>query len=474
MSTDRELATSIVSERPLGWLLALVIPFVSYLVLRDNGIEHVDALFVGVVSASLVLWMFSLVPDLLPALLAMLLCMLLGLAPPEVVLSGFSSDAFLLTVSVLGLGVVVTSSGLTYRYALWLVKRLPPNTFWYQIALFVSGLLFTPIVPSIAGRAAMTGPILGSMIRSVDADTARRSSGMLYFAGLDSTSFLTAAFLTSTPANLIIFGMLPAQEQQAFQFIHWAFAASAATAILIALYFVISGLYFRTYTRTQIDMHRIDAEIARIGSVSAREWLALLSISALALGIMTSSIHKAPIAFVIFTIFFVLLYLNVLTREDFVKKIDWSFLFLLAGLIGILKTMSYLGLDKVLTESLSWLGDYMISDFETFILLLSLVILLARLSLPINSVVLLFSAALIPVAHGNGVSPWLIGFVILMMSETSLFPYQSPHIALFRDAAQADAGYRDRDFFVFHFMLIAAKLIAIYASIPFWQRIGVL
>jgi len=463
-----------VADRPFGWLLVIVLPCVVFFLLSHNGLGGTQATFVAVVSSALTMWMFSLLPELIPALLALLLCMLLGLAPPEVVLSGFSSNGFLLTFSVLGLGVVVTTSGLTLRYSLKLIKHLPPNTFWYQLALFFTGFLFTPIVPSIAGRAAINGPILDSLANGIDAETRQKASGLLYSSGLDSTSFLAATFLTSTPANLIVFGMLPQQSQQAYEFIHWFFAASVTTTVIVLLYFVLSAGYFRAYRRAEIDEHAIDAELKRIGKMSVREWFALLGIAVLAIGIFTSSIHKIPLPYIAFTVFFVLLYLNVLTREDFVKKIDWSFLFLLAGLIGILRTMNHLQLDKVLAAKLDWLGDYMIHDFESFVLFLTLAIVLVRLSLPINSTVLIFCAGLIPIANANGVDPWLVGFIVLLISETSLLPYQSPHIQLFRSLVKGGIAPSSRDFFVFHSLLLAAKILAIFASIPFWSRIGVL
>lgn len=462
------------ADRPFGWLLAIAVPFATYFYLKRNGLDSTGAMFVAVVSGSLIMWMFSLVADFVSALLALLLCLLLGLAPLDVVLSGFSSNGFLLTFSILGLGVVITSSGSTYRYTLLLIKRLPAHTFWYQLALFFTGLLFTPFVPSIAGRAAITAPILSDMAEGIGPKTLRRSSRMLYFSGLDGVSFMSAAFLTSAPANLIIFGMLPFQEQQAFQFIHWAYAASLTCGLMLLMYFLLSAAYFRAYGPVSIDMQTIERDLTRLGPMSWREWFAFFGIVVLALGIITASIHKIPVPYIAFTVFFILLYLGLLTPEDFSQKINWPFLFLLASLIGILSTMSYLELDKLLSLKLSWLGDYMISDFNTFVLALSAAVLIVRLSLPINSTVLIFAAALLPIANTSGVNPWLIGFVILIMAETSLFSYQSPHILLFRNMVKTDLNYSELDWFVFHALLLAAKLIAIYASIPFWSRIGIL
>jgi len=466
---------SVIADRPFGWLLAVVIPlFLYFWMQQQEGMSQNSIIFIAIISVPLIMWMFSLLPDFVPALFAVLLCLLFGLAPPEIVLSGFSSNGFLLTFSVLGLGVVITSSGLTYRYTLLMLKWLPEHTAWYQFALFFTGVLFTPVVPSIAGRAAITAPILLNMTQGLDQKTKKQSAGMLYSGGLDGISFVSAVFLTSAPANLIIFGMLPQQEQQAFQFMYWLYAASLTGFIMLVLYLIMSAIYFRAYRPVKVGKQDVKKELQQMGAMSWREWWALAGIIVLAIGIMTASTHKIKIPFVAFTVFFVLLFLGVLTRDEFVKKIDWAFLFLLGCLIGVLATMNYLEIDKHLLLKLSALGDYMRNDIHTFILILSVAILGVRFFIPINSTILIFATALLPIANASGVSPWLIGFIILLMSETSFFNYQSPHILYFRREGKGDLEFNEWSITFFKVLLVIVKLIAIYASIPFWLSIGVL
>lgn len=465
---------SAIREHPFGWFLCIIVPLSLYFWMSHKGMDENTIMFVSIVSITLIMWMFTLLPDFIPALFTVLLFLLFGLAPHEIVLSGFSSNGFLLTFSILGLGVVVTSSGLTYRYTLILLKWLPQHTLWYQLALFFTGLLFTPIVPSIAGRAAITAPILKNMTQDLDAETKKKSSNMLYSSGLDGNSFLSAIFLTSAPANLIIFGMLPPQEQQVFQFMHWLYAASLTGLIMLVLYLLVSWAYFRSYRKVNMSKKVVIKELKQMGNMSWREWWALAGIFILAIGIITASIHKIKIPFVAFTVFFILLFLGVLSREDFIKKIDWAFLFLLGCLIGVVGTMNYLEIDKLLLSLLSGLGEYMRHDFQFFILILSGAILGVRLFIPINSSILIFSTALLPLATASGVSPWLVGFIILLMAETSFFNYQSPHIAYFSRVGKGDMELNERSITIFKALLVLVKLIAIYVSIPFWLSIGVL
>ena len=71
-------------------------------------------------------------------------------------------------------------------------------------------------------------------------------------------------------------------------------------------------------------------------------------------------------------------------------------------------------------------------------------------------------------------STWLVGFLILLLAETALFPYQSPYILYFRTITRRSVQPDERRLTGFHALLFAAKLLAVYLSIPFWKHIGVL
>ncbi|MEO9648420.1 MAG: hypothetical protein ABJ360_15540 [Roseobacter sp.] len=91
-------------------------------------------------------------PDFVPGLLAVVMILLVGSAPPEIVLSGFASYGHLLIIAILGLGALITTSGLVNRCAALMIHRLPGNVLAYAGTLFFGGLLLTPFLPSPAGR----------------------------------------------------------------------------------------------------------------------------------------------------------------------------------------------------------------------------------------------------------------------------------------------------------------------------------
>lgn len=456
------------------WLLVILTPIATFFLMQSQEVSWQITMFTAITVTALLMWFLSLLPDFVPALIAMLSFLIFGLAPESVVLSGFSSTAFMLTLSILGLGVVVVESGLTRRYTLMLLHHLPANTFAHQVMVFSTGLLFTPTVPTITGRAAIVGPVVEHIAQGWDARARHRSSTMLYATGIDSIHFMAPLFLTAAPANLMVYALLPSQDQQAFGFLFWVFAASLTGMVLIWSYLFCSALFFRSaYLRVDIRRAEIGEALGALGPMQAAEWAALIGVILLGLGIATITWHHIEVHVLALAVLCLMLFLGMLSRNAFVTKIDWAFLVLLGSMIGIVETMNHLGIERFIMGELSWLGAYMRQDFALFVLALAAVFLIARLFIPLNQAIIVFAAALIPIASNAGISPWVVGFVLLILAETAFFPHQSPYIFLF-DRLTSDVDRDVRRVQLFHALLIPFKLAAILVAIPFWHRIGVL
>jgi DASS family divalent anion:Na+ symporter len=120
------------------------------------------------VCVTVVMWIFSLLPEFVPALFVVLISILLGVVPPEVALSGFGSKSFFMALRILGLSVVITVSGLSYRALLVLLRIGPANKVWYNICLFATGVALTPVVPTANGRISIVTPFLVDLLGAFD------------------------------------------------------------------------------------------------------------------------------------------------------------------------------------------------------------------------------------------------------------------------------------------------------------------
>lgn len=460
----------------VGWMMTLLAPIGTYLYFSSAGNLPNDqsVYLLAIISATVMMWIFHLLPDFVPALFAILSAMLMGVAPPEVALQGFSSDSFFMALSILGLSAVITVSGLSYRMLLLLLRIGPAHKLWYNFSLFITGAFLTPVIPTTNGRAAIMTPFLTDLLNAMDEKSANSAAPQLSVSVISGISLFSAIFLSSKSVNFVIFGMLPPQEQYLFQWLYWFYAASVVGGVLFVLYWAGTLLLFRGGNASSIPKDVVTTQMKLLGPVTASEWAGVVGLIALVASFLTAALHRIEVPWIAMAILFSLLMFGFLGSKDFRQKIDWSFLFFLGGLIGLVMIMRYVGLDRWLTVKLSWLGDYMAGDFFSFVLMLSGAMFVARLALPINAAVIVFATLLIPTALHIGFNPWLIGFIILLISESFIWPYQASYYAQFVSIAGPNSRTDDKRVVIVQVMLFVFKLAAIYVSIPFWEALGIL
>ena len=69
---------------------------------------------------------------------------------------------------------------------------------------------------------------------------------------------------------------------------------------------------------------------------------------------------------------------------------------------------------------------------------------------------------------------FVLGFIILIMSDAWIMPYQCTYFLLFRELTSKQKLYNRTKFLQYNFLTVLFRLAAIYASIPFWRYIGIL
>ena len=459
----------------IGWAFAVLAPVTVFVWLGDADIlPNKQSLYLlSVLSVAIVMWVFRLLPDFIPALFSVLCIILFGLAPPEVALSGFASNTFFMALSIFGLSAVITVSGLSYRAMLWLLRIGPANKAWYNVSLFLTGLALTPIVPTANGRIAIMAPLANDMLQAIGPDAAKQEGPRLTASVMGGATLLSGIFLSAKATNFLIFGLLPLQEQERFQWLYWLFAASLCGLIVLVLYALATWLLFRNESRPAVPKDLVRDQLRILGPMNLSEWSAIFGLVVLLISFLTVAIHRIELPWVALAILFTLLMFQFLSASDFRQRIDWSFLIYLASLIGLVAAMGEVGLDQWISANLKWLSRLMSDNLPGFIAMLAVTIFVVRLALPINAAVVIFATLLIPTAINISVNPWLIGFIIVFMADCFVWPHQASYFVQYQSMARPEAGVNDPRLAWLHFLVFFIKLAAIYLSFPFWRSLGI-
>ena len=100
-----------------GWFSVIAVPPAVYISADSYGQIVEASLFLAILSATVLMWLFSLTDEFVPPLLAIAAVLIVGLVPARVALAGFSSPTMILLLGVYSLAVATSASGgLTKAY----------------------------------------------------------------------------------------------------------------------------------------------------------------------------------------------------------------------------------------------------------------------------------------------------------------------------------------------------------------------
>ncbi len=475
---ERVIAPRPAAKKPplklIPWAMCVIAPLATLWLGSHYGLALNITIFAAIFSATAIMWACSMVDDYIPGLFALLAILATGLVPVPVILSGFASDSFLMALSTLALSTVVVTSGLSYRFMLNLLLRLPNTQFWQFFGLFISGALITPIIPTANGRIALVAPFYADMLSSLQFKSRGKAATRLALACFSGISVLSAMIVTSKSVNFVVFGLLTPQGQDYFQFMPWLMASGVVLVVLLGLTMAAAAFAFRNEEVARLSKERVAEQLKLMGNVKLREWAAMAGIGFLMFGIVSSSLHKMTPPWLGFAVLFSLLLCGTLRKQEFKENVDWTFLLYLSGITGIVATFNHLGIDHMLGRTLPGLGAIMRDNMPLFIVLLFGLINVVRIAVPTNATVVILAAIFMPLAEINGVNSWVVGFLILLFSDCWFLPFQNSFYLQLMELNRERSLYDERSFLSVNAWLNFARLGAVYASLPYWKALGLL
>ena len=242
---------------------------------------------------------------------------------------------------------------------------------------------------------------------------------------------------------------------------YWVFASAGATLAMLLMFFVAVALFFPSREVSRLSKEQVNAQLSLLGPIKNREWAAIAGVLVFAVGVVTTSIHNIQPPWMGMAILYGLLLFGSLNKTEFREKTDWPSLIYLGSLIGILNVFSYFGLDKLIALNLAVFGDVMSTDFNLFVAILFSVVVVMRLVIPNTATIALCATIFMPIASQAGISPWVIGFMLLLLGDLWLLPYQCPHYQQFQQVVREKGVYDEKIFLKFNLFMNLVRLAGI-------------
>lgn len=458
----------------IGWAAVLVLPPLGYALALASGLSVAAALFASFLAATVLFWVFGLVEEFVPALVAVVAALLVGLAPPEVALAGFSSPSLLLLLGVFALSAVISSSGLSYRVMMWLLVRLPDSPFWNQAILLLSGYALSPMVPSSNARLSLLTPVYTEMVRGLRLPSRGPAITALLAAMFGGAILFSPMMATSKSSNIAALNMLPPQVQAEFSGFFWLVAAAVAALGVTAIHLLLLPRIFPSRERNPLPRDQMRRQLSEKGSLQPAEWVAAGGFVFFVAGTATVSWHHVRPAYLAGCVLLALLLTGTMLRKDFQRQIDWPMIVFLLGMDSLMKIMTHLGLAEQLARAAGRVFGFVGGSIGLFILAALVTTLLVRLVLPVTAGMLTAAIILLPVAAANGVHPWICVFCAAIFSDISVFRHQGTNGIIQMRVAGLFEGIDEAGFLRYNMWMNVARIAAVYASIPWWQWLGLL
>ena len=458
----------------LGWVLVLVVPPLVYFLMSAEGFSTQASIFAALLTATVLLWIFSLIEEFVGPLVAVVGTLFVGLAPPAVALAGFSSPSMLLLVGVFALSAAISSSGLSYRLITRLLLRLPDKPFWHQTSLLMAGYALSPLVPSANARLSLLTPSYNDMVTGLRLPPRGPATTALLAAMFGGAALFSPMMATSKSANIAGLSFLPPQMQAEFGGIFWLVAAATAALVMTVAHMVTIPRLFPPDREAPLPREEMRQKLGAMGPLSPAEWTAAGCFVFFLVGSATVGWHHIKPPYLAGCVLLGLLVTGTLLRKDFRSKLDWPQVFFLLGLDSMVRIMGYLGLQDALARSMRHYFDFVDGRIAVFIVVCLGVTLLLRLALPVTAGALTAAVILLPIALAQGINPWLVIFCTAIFSDIAFFTYQGTN-GILQLNSEGLLDRADRKGFMRYAMLMnAARVLAVFASIPWWSQLGLI
>jgi CRP-like cAMP-binding protein/di/tricarboxylate transporter len=453
------------------WIALALVPLLGWGATPPQGLEVAGWRVLLTLVSAAILFASEALPDAVVALALLAIWVVAGLVAPSVALDGFGSQAWLLVLTVLAVGVTVAHTGLLYRAALAALERTPPGFGSRCLTVALVGVGVTPALPNATSRVALAAPLIRELAEALGYEARGRAAAGLGMAALVGFGQMSGLFLTGSSVGVLVHGLLPKQIQSEFSFGRWLAGALPLHAVLFALALGAVLAMYRPTDGAQLGGDRLALQRAVLGPIRRGEVLCLAVLGGLIAGFLTEPLHGVNGAWLGAGALALLAAAGVLDA-GMLRSVNWPFLVFFGVITSLAGVFDALGIDSWLAGALAAPVRGLAGNAVLFCLALAVAGFVLAFVVRWQAAAPLLTLVALPTADPAGVHPFLVGLIALVSTQVWFLPYQSTvYLALYHGSGELFSHAAVRRLALLWAPMV---LVSILVAAPVWRWMGLL
>ena len=405
-----------------GMVVALVAVALGLALLPPAGLTPQQAQILAVVLVTLGLWASGVVPNYFASLILFAVVLVLGLAPADLVFSGFSSTAVWLIISGFVIGAAISASGLGMRMAQVLGPLLDGSYARMIFGLTLVAMALGFIMPSSVGRAVVLVPIgmaLAARAGFQPGSNGRTGIAVTLAIACNMPSF---AILPANIPNMVLSGA--AETIYGAHFGYMAYLWLHYPVLGVVKSALTAWMVLRMFP-AEVAPHVVEPAALAPANRSAQARVAGVLLVTLVLW-MTDSVHGVNAAWVGLAAAVVLLSpgFGVVSTAAFKASVDFGLLLFVAGALAVGALVNASGLGALIGQSLQAVLPLHPGGTAVNFASLSLMSMLTGVVTTVPSVPSVLTPMAQDLAASSGFSLQAVLMTQVVGFSTVLLPYQ--------------------------------------------------
>jgi sodium-dependent dicarboxylate transporter 2/3/5 len=393
--------------------------------------------------------------------------------PAATALSGFSSAAFWILISVLFFGRAMEKTGLARRISYRILLLFKPDYNGIIGAFFVIGGVLAFGIPSMTVRTAIMVPIAWAIVQALRLPLPGRGSALIILSAFQMAVLPGCAILTGALWGPYLTGLFNSLNLP-LTWLGYAKVMAVPTLLLCVLVLAANRVALAPGSGAPTTRELVREQHRQLGAMSQAEKLTGIIIGLSVLAWVVQPLHKVPTEAVGMMALALLFAAGVLVPAEIGTGISWNLALFVGGVLSLSAVITALKIS-------AWLGGLIVPAIGPFAanpwLLLSVIAVLVtamRFVDPVGFITVgIFFLTLQGFVAARGIDTLVLVGTILLPAHVFWFPYQNIWTVV-TEGVTGKQAYTDRDRFKSATLYFAASLVTLWLSILYWKLIGAL